>query len=237
MIDVAEAVRRVVVAGAPVLCLDTSALLDLMRDPTREKFSGAHASAALYLLARAEASPPALSLLLAEQVDFELNDHMDEIQRESERAVQRLDDTLNQTLGIIAAHGLVVPTTLTLSALGFPAAARANVVRFVSVAHTVREDDVCVTRARDRVRLGRAPATRAKQSFKDCLIIETYLHIARELRAAGFAEKILFLTTNTADYTDRLHPTLHGDLAPEFASVGMDFASSFLAARYTLFRA
>ncbi len=83
---------------------------------------------------------------------------------------------------------------------------------------------------------GRRTVVRIGFKGKDCLIIETYLHIARELRAVGFAETILFLTTNTADYTDRLHPRLHGDLAPGFASVAMDFASNFLAARYTLFR-
>ena len=68
--------------------------------------------------------------------------------------------------------------------------------------------------------------------MKDCVIIETYLHIARELRASQFNEKIIFLTTNTADYADSTRRRLHGDLASDFTQARMGLALNFLVAKY-----
>lgn len=233
MIDVTEAVHRVVEAKASVLCLDTCALLDLMRDPTREKFDSWHVAAALDLLARIEASPPTLLLLLAEQVCVELEDHVDKIEDETNRVVERINDEVNRTIEIMAALDLIgVPTQLDLPALNFPAASRAVVERFISGGHIVRQESEFVNRAFSRVSRGLAPAARAKQSMKDCVIIETYLHVARELRASQFNKKIIFLTTNTADYADGTRRRLHGDLASEFTQAGMGLALNFQVAKY-----
>lgn len=233
MIDVTEIVNHVVDANASVLCLDTCALLDLMRDPTREKFDSRHVAAALDLLARIEASKPTLLLLLAEQVCVELRDHMDKIEDETSRVVERLNDEVNQTIEIMAAHELVgVPAQLDLPTLNFPAAARATVERFISAGYIVRKETEFVERAYSRVSRGLAPSARAKQSMKDCVIIETYLHVARELRARQFNEKIIFLTTNTADYADGTRRRLHEDLASDFTQAGMELALNFLVAKY-----
>lgn len=232
MMDAAEIVRRVVAAGAPVLCLDSCALLDLMRDPSRDKFNGAHALAALHLLDRAEATPQALSIVIAQQVAAEVAEHMDNIQSESERVLVRLDETVNRILGVVTAYGLPSPAGPAISQLGLSKASRAIVERFIAVAMTAREEADYPVRAWGRVQAGRAPASRAKQSVKDCVIIETYLESARLLRAAGFPEKVLFLTSNTADYAEGARSSLHGDLAGDFAAAKIDFATDFLAARY-----
>jgi len=235
MIDAAEAVRRITATGAPVLCLDTCALLDLMRDPTRDKFGGGHAAAGLALLARAEMTPPTLSLIIAEQVGTELADHMDRIQTESEQVLRRLDATMNRACDVLAAYGLVPsPAGPNLSSLNFPIAARAIVERFIRVAHTVQEEESFLTRAWARVRAGTAPAARGKQSIKDCVVVETYLHVARALRSGGFAGKILFLTTNTADYAEGARPQLHSGLVADFTGPQLTFATDFLMARYAL---
>src|SRR5438445_5757321 len=60
-----------------------------------------------------------------------------------------------------------------------------------------------------RVSAGVAPATKGRESATDCLIVETYLHVSRLLRAGGFDQAIVFVTTNTRDFTqdnpNRLH--------------------------------
>jgi hypothetical protein len=121
---------------------------------------------------------------------------------------------------------------LRLSSLGFPSQARNVVERFTRAAHLVEDESDCKARAMDRVSRGIAPATRAKHSAKDCLIIETYLHVARKLRAARFGEKIVFLTTNTTDFAGERRSRLHRDLVGDFELAGMTFASNFLSARY-----
>jgi len=235
MISVDKAVRHVIGVGAPVLLLDTCALLDLMRDPAREKFSADHVCAAHNLLARAEARPPGLSILLAQQVEVELLSHIDEIERETERAIQRFESGITRTFGVMNAIGVAPALPLpALSPLGFPARARAVVQRFVTAAHVVAEQDVHVMRGWDRVRKSVAPATRAKQSVKDCIVIETYFDIARALRTAGFDGAVLFFTTNTADYADGARPRLHSQLEPDFAARTMSFETGFLAVQYAI---
>lgn len=52
------------------------------------------------------------------------------------------------------------------------------------------------------------------------------------LRTAGFAEKVTFLTSNTADFCSGAAPKLHEDLVPQFQDVAMEFVSDWVAARY-----
>ncbi|MCC6630165.1 MAG: hypothetical protein IT340_22525 [Chloroflexi bacterium] len=237
MITVDEAVGRIGAAAAPVLCLDTCALLDVLRDPRRDGFDGRHARAALELLARAEASPPTLTGVLAGQVVRELDEHIDRVRDETAGALRQLDGMLARVFGIMAAHGLIAESARPdLSALAFPAVARAAVDRIVAVAHAVHEVDDCIRRASARVVSARAPATPTKQSYKDCLIIETYLEVVRRLRGIGFAEPAVFLTTNARDYTDSVRGHLHPDLISDFQAAGLAFAPNLSAAGFELRR-
>ena len=51
-----------------------------------------------------------------------------------------------------------------------------------------------------RLLAGRAPSIRPKQQFKDCLIFEEFLELARLLRGAGFHGLLMFVTPNKVDY-------------------------------------
>ena len=67
--------------------------------------------------------------------------------------------------------------------------------------------------------------------MKDCVVIETYLEIARGLRAGGLAAKIVFVSSNTRDYAGETGSTLRPDLAREFATLNMEYAPNLAAAR------
>jgi len=233
MLTTAESVERICARAKPLLCLDACAVLDILRNPTRDKFSGGHARAATELLGWAESTPPKLSLLMNATVREEITAHLDEVEAESSRSLETLDEITRRAVGVIEAVGVSLPRpAVRLGDLGFPAAARAIAERFVGAAHLVEDEEGSMVRAFERVGRSAAPATRSKQSAKDCLIVETYLHIARELRASGFAEKIVLLTTNTTDFTAGPRSQLHADLVPDFSSVGMTLATDFLMARY-----
>lgn len=235
VIDTAQAVAQISAVGAPVLLLDTCSLLDVMRDPIREKFGQKRATAAMDLLGKAEAGSAMLSIVISGQVSREMTDHKDEIETECGRALQNLEDIVGRVLGVAVAYGISASSGLGLHQMNFPATARAIVDRFISASIIVNAEPDFMIRASERVIRGIAPAHRGKQSFKDCLITETYLHVAREARNAGFTEKMLFLSTNTADYTEGNRSRLHNDLERDFAGVQLDFESDFLAARYGIF--
>ncbi len=230
---VATAVRRIIEVGAPVLCLDTCAMLDVMWDPMRENFSADQAGAALLLLSRAQASPSELSIVIAEQAYTELNQHMDSIEEESRSAVRKIE----RALGIFARHGLVPGTSSVVSTLlRFPSQSRGIVERFASVAHIVKARQALYRRAFHRISMNVRPARRGKDSAKDCLIVETYLETASVLRANGFQREIVFLTTNPSDYEEKGRPKiLHPELLADFAAVDLAYQATFMAARYALF--
>ena len=90
-----------------------------------------------------------------------------------------------------------------------------------------------IVKAFDRVRFARPPATRAKQSIKDCLIAESYLRLAATLRVGGFTRNMVFATSNTRDFQQG-HQSLHPKLRAEFYSVRLEYSPSWSAARHEL---
>ncbi|ACM31451.1 hypothetical protein Arad_12500 (plasmid) [Rhizobium rhizogenes K84] len=86
-----------------------------------------------------------------------------------------------------------------------------------------------------RVQQARPPATRAKQSVKDCLIIEGVLRYVISERAVGRAQRIVFASSNTSDYHQG-HGSLHPALRAEFDACDLGFAPSWSAARYEIDR-
>lgn len=226
-------VRRVTSAGVPVLCLDTCALLDVMRDPMRERFSADQTSAALDLLGRAECSPRALSIIVAEQVHAELSQIIQSIEQESAAAVRKIE----RALGIFGCHGLVAnAAAVAAGILRFPVVSRGVVERFITASHIARPKRSLYGRAFNRISTNMRPARRGKDSAGDCLIVETYLETAGMLRTSGFKGGITFLTTNPADYAESgRRSVLHSELTAGFAAVELDYHASFLAARYGLF--
>jgi len=233
-LSTAEALARIQEIGRPVLSLDACVVLDAAREPTRKKYTANHVSAVLEIVARAEAAPPELVLLVSETAFNEVLEHLDQLETECGAALQTLDLSVERVAGIFKALGLPVDAPKRLSDLGYPAAARALAERLLRLTNVVEDEEACKVRAMDRVRGSVAPARRGKEAAKDCLIVETNLQIVQRLRAAGFGQKVVFLTSNTADFCSGGGRNLHEDLAPQFQAVDLEFASDWTAARYAI---
>jgi hypothetical protein len=231
MIGLTAAARRLVAATSPVLCIDTCSLLDLIRDPTRSKFERRHADAALHLVARAETRPATLMIVLTEQVINELDTNLDNVTADGKSAIERI----NLSLELFKAYGLLssLPSPA-VDPAAFVDAAKSIIQRFRRVAIITKGSAASQRRAWGRVSGPRAPARKGKESSKDCVIIENYLQLILEARAQGLTEKALLLTSNTADYADAPSHRLHRDLEPDFDSAGLEFASDFVRARYSI---
>ncbi len=235
MISSAEVVRRVVAAPDPVLLIDTSALLDLMRDPRRDTFSADQVKAALRLWQRLAAKRRALWLPIVQQVLVELSDNKPQVTREAEDAIHKLQDMIERVQTIFAAHGLATSAiTPGLAASKFPATTAATVEKFIAAALHVTGPRGIERDAFARVAANRAPSKRGKQA-KDCLVFESYLRLATLLRAAGFVQPIVFLTTNTNDYSHLPNKAVpHPDLVGEFSAASVLYAVNFLLAERLL---
>ncbi len=76
-------ISDLVALGAPVLCVDTCTVLDVIRDITRETVRLSDTSAGFALLAAAETNAD-LVVLMAAQVAIELASNLPEVQQEAE---------------------------------------------------------------------------------------------------------------------------------------------------------
>jgi hypothetical protein len=233
MIGLAKAIRRIIAVNAPLLCIDTCSILDLIRDPTRGKFTRQHAESALHLIARAEEKPPSVTIILAEQVLRELDDNLAEVRDEAKRVIEKLNNELNIALEICHAYGVLRgDATAAVVPNGFSTAAENIIQRIRRSAIHLRGSAASTKLAHLRVIDPRAPAATGKQSTKDCLIIENYLQVVGRARGEGFTQAAVFLTNNTADY--RRGSTLHPDLSGDFQHVALTFATNYPQARFLI---
>ncbi|MFJ3057349.1 PIN domain-containing protein [Herbaspirillum sp. NPDC087042] len=224
---------QVVALGAPVLCADTCSILDVMRDPTRDEAQLQNASAAIDLVTKMGVIG-GFECLIAHQVTKELADHLEPVQEETKKQLAKLTERIKRVNAIAALFG--PKATLNLAhLLGHEVRARGIVDQWIGAAKVINPNhDLIAGRAFARVSVPKAPAKQGKDSIKDCVVIETYLDAVRTLRAAGLSSKIVFLSSNTKDYTNNQTNKLHDDLSPEFQTLNIEYAPNAGAAKYLL---
>ena len=218
--------------NVPILCFDTCSALDLMRDPTRETADASDRKTALNLLMSIEGSEHLVSLM-AKQVRQEFNEHVDEIEKETVTALQKLRKKLqriDEIAGVYGASGFTNTSHLDDHAKR----ARKIADRWIASARLIEKTEFIDMRAVQRVLAPRSPARKGKDSLKDCIVIETYLDIVRRLRKANLSKPIVFISSNKKEYTREGRMRLKDDLEKEFASVDLKYAPNFAAAKHYL---
>ncbi len=218
--------------NAPVLCVDTCTILDVIRDITRATAVPHDANAGLALLSAAEAGSD-LIVLMAEQVTIELADHVDDVEEEAQNALAKFRTQAHRIHDVALAYG--AEGVLPLHHLdGHVSRSRTVLHRWQEVASVVPCNDGVVTRALGRVNKPRAPAQRGKESMKDCVIVEAYIEAAGQLRSAGLTKPIVFASSNTKEYYAANTRHLQSELAEDLEAVDMGYAPNFGAARHSL---
>lgn len=226
--DITDLVRR----NPSVLCVDTCSVLDVMRDITRDTVTLHDAHAGLTLLSAAE-SRAGLVVLMAGQVDRELADNIDGVAQEAINALARFQQQVQRIHGIAMAYG--ASGAMEASHLdGHVDRAQTVLERWKNVAWRIPSNDGIAIRALRRVNEPRTPARKGKESMKDCVVIETYLEAAGQLRAAGHSAPIVFVSSNTKEYYAPSTRHLQCDIAADLSAVAVEYAPNFGAAKHLL---
>lgn len=225
-------VRQMVHRGAPVVFADTCSILDLMRDPTRDSVK-AHDRIAATRLVEALENGNMLSGMVAPQVVLEMAEHADSTAEETARALTDLSAKLQRIDALHRAYG-GVGTSNVVHLNSHATRARAIFDRWVAASVESPEPDCVHKRAVARVNQSRAPARKGKDSIKDCLVIETYLEMARVLRQEGLHSTFVFLSSNTTDYRVTGSTMLRPELKHDFSATRIQYASGFGQARHLL---
>ena len=230
-----ELVAEIANADVPVLLLDTCTILDVVRAPLLDRL-GVHDIEAVHtLLDRASESSPGVSVVITEQVHQEFREHIDAVETETRAGIRRATNGFASILKRMRAlcHQDHIPSSIDLSALGFPRIGRRLAERIIETSSIVADHPDELVKAYHRVVQAVPPATRAKQSIKDCMIAENYLRLASALHIGGFSRNVVFATSNTKDYQQG-HSSLHPELRAEFRAATLEYSSSWSAARHQL---
>ena len=227
-------VNRILAAPAPVLCLDTCALLDIIRVPIRfreNKISVNVITTAFELISKASTNPPDLWILILELVEKEWLENASTVHTDLEKHLNSLHyalDHFSKALDRIETDTLFDKTDLRSFDIDHKLYSLSE--KFLKSSIIMENDDNCKIKAMDRVSIDAAPAgsKQGKNEAKDCMIIEHYLCLCKKLRNNAFAEKCLFVSSNTQDYG---HPQrLRSPLDVEFANINLIFAKDIAMA-------
>lgn len=221
--------RSIATSNVPVICVDTCSLLDVMRDPTRETINVAHNKAALVLIELAAQNK--IICIMAEQVDFEFNDLIQDIETEATVKLKKFRKQAEHINKLSEVYGS--PGRIDLSHLdNHVSNSRSKLDRWHTGLHKISPSSDVYVKASARVNAGRAPSKRGKESSKDCLIYETYLYACAELRNAGLTTPIVFLSSNTTEYLigGKLNPHIHAELE----KLSVDYAQNAGLALYQI---
>ncbi len=119
--------------------------------------------------------------------------------------------------------GIPVPTTQSFGSARLPAALhKLSADLLASALHLDAEDDTNL-RAYRRAAANVPPSSKGGE-VKDSTILEECLALARHLRAADFTAKLIYCTSNTADYC--LSGKLHVEIQNAFSPLLIDFVTT-----------
>ncbi len=215
--------------GVPILCFDTCSILDIMRDPTRATIRSHEQQAAIELVNAMEQHATLVGVI-APQVQREFSDNVQGISEQAEAALKKFRsmlDTINQVIGVFGQ-----PKPIDTSHFEkHVERARGVTDRLLSSAFLLRQVEGVQSRAAERVLSTRAPAQKGKDSLKDCVVIETYLEFIEEIRAAGCASKVIFVSSNKSDYATGDKLTMRAGLKEDFERLKIEYAPNLGAAK------
>lgn len=230
MSAVADVAASIVAAGAPLLFIDTCSLLDIVRGQ-RDAFTRDQATAAVTIIDLIEGGK--LLLVLPEQITNEMADNFRGVQKDGTKSIRALNDRVRQMHEIMMAFGGTGPAIVLPAPADYENLAGAILARYLAKSSIAGTTKSATHKAAQRVITATAPAASGKQSYKDCLVLESCLEVLSAARLLGFGADAYFLSSNIAEYGDAAKKTLHPQLATEFSVHGLDFVKSFLELRYT----
>jgi hypothetical protein len=212
------------VAGSPspcpVLFLDSCVLLDIVRAPLRKKAS--EVRVARQLLDSARKTPRTACLLIGSPTQREWSDHIDKTQDECDGAIE----CCNVVAAVCAHMGLTAPPPLPPGTSGLPGLLRQLSSDLLAASDTMDHNAAAMSRAIHRVIASELPARKGGTGAKDSVIVEHALETVTRLRAIGFGQPCVFVSSNTKDFAAPGSILLNATLMPVFAAVKLLYATS-----------
>ena len=182
----------------PILLLDTCSILDILRTPYREKTPIKIVRELPNILDSLRSNTVDLYVIVSDQVLSEWNDNQENVVKELEKHLKQLNRNMRSVSDVVKAVNVnFTPSYFDVSEL----AKQLQQLAEMLLTHSIKLDgsDQFSQLAVKRVTRNIPPSHKGGQ-VKDCLILEHYLSLCKQLRNAGFQQKLILVTSNTKDY-------------------------------------
>ncbi len=210
MPSVADAAAHIKLAVAPIVFLDTCALLDVVRAPLRNAAGNVEAPAEL--LTGATRNPPTVHLVIACPTPTEWGAHIDEAVQDCENAVNSVR-TVSASCTFV---GLPALGPLPAGLATLPDRLKTLSKNLLDEAILLDKDGDALSRAIGRIINARKPARKGGQGAKDAAILEHAVSLVDALLVGGFVGLRVFVSSNTDDFATAKTTAIHPDIKPVF---------------------
>jgi len=209
-------VGDILASPAAVILWDTCALLDIMRAVYRDEIDTRSVDQAQRLLSRLPTRPREIWSLASEIVEREFQKNENVVETEFRSLLNSLDTCASDLARSGRYKGDYSATAPLASSL------HDLLVDLLSNSEIVALDTVCDRRAAYRMAAVVPPCrSRGSSNSADCRIIEHYLEIGRQLSAASFPFRVIFVSSNKKDYGEPSN--IKYILGVEFSTAKLDY--------------
>jgi len=212
---------------APLLLLDTCAILDILRVPFRDHLDPKIIEATKMLISRAITPPPHhLWVVISDLVEMEWQSNWEGVSKELNKDIERCQRHFTRISDVLQNFWSTAVTTGHPDLTSFPLETHlGNLGKSVlNVSLKIVEDPNCVNRAFQRLKLYQAPASKGKGEMKDCTIVEHYLECCQRLKAVGFSHQVILVSSNVTDYGEP--NALRPPLDTQFSQQGIQLVTN-----------
>jgi hypothetical protein len=183
--------------------------------------------AASELLTGAQRVPPTVYPIVGCPTPTEWIDHVEEVVTDCATAVSSVN-AVSEAWSFLGLTGIPF---LPKAAMRLPDRLKDLSEKLCNTAILLDKDADSLSRAVDRVINAERPAKKGGKGAKDAIILENAIGLTKSLRAAGFAQTCIFVSSNTDDFAEPKTTKLHSSLAPIFAApTNLQYAASVTAA-------
>lgn len=227
-----DSLEAIAQSNVPVFLPDTCILMDFLRSPRRDTVDGA-AMLAAQEIRNAVHDSGAVGCVVVEQVRNELQANLPTVREETNTALRKLRDEIARIDKWSEALGHASETQIGHFLTRVPVAEALMLdITGASLTHPITPN--ILSRATARVMEPRTPARKGKDSTKDCVVVESYLEVAGELRALGHGGDIIFASSNVNEFLSGSPRVLNADIAAEFDALGIQYSRALHETRYLL---
>lgn len=231
-LSISDAAGAICAAPAPVLLMDTCAVVDVIRSPVRHSI--ANIEAALKLAEHARATPKRLYPIIAHVIQDEWSEHSKNEQENLKTEIAKHDRSAMLFRRACETAGITdSPMPVEFQKLDLPSRLFRIAEALIAESIVLTQDDECGKNAYHRNIRG-VPPSRKGAGLKDCDIVEHYAGLCRQLVSGGFGEKVVLVSSNTNDFCEDKRNALHPVIETEFSSVDFQFSTNLAWARSAL---